>query len=530
MTYKPADPFPKSRGDAIRSTDFNEAVIELQRLDTAKVNKAGDNTITGSLTINGNVGIGTSSSEIGRLTIEDDAVPLSLRESGQSPTAGGLWRMPLDGGVLRVDVNSAAAGDFSSFATPLAMTAAGHLGIGTTQPENAEGFSRVMDVLGGPHAKLSVRTASIDARMMAHSGNIWGAPAGMVIGTHTGHALSFGTNRSSRMTIDHLGQVGIGTSPASPGKLRVEGSSVGTTEETLGILAIARGTSTGAKTGVRATASGAGVKIGGHFTAASTGDELTTGIRGEATGDGIGNHYGVYGTAGGNGTTFAGMFDGAVHVAGVFTCSDKHFLIDHPLDPENKTLRHSSVESPENICLYRGKARLDGDGKATVRMPEYFAALTREDEATVYLTPIGEDPSPASYQWEDAHTEFTVHGPPGGVVAYLVLAERDYPYIRSSLRPVEEEKGVGNFEKGKLLDPEALGKPAEMGIAAQPLLDVLQAEPASPEAAQSQPTAPEMPAETESEGRAAQGRPGEGNAGARSGRSRRRGRSSKDEG
>ena len=90
MAYKPADPFPKTRGHTIRAADFNEMAIELQRLDTAKVNKAGDNTITGSLTINGNVGIGTSSSEIGRLTIEDDAVPLSLHESGQSPTAGGF--------------------------------------------------------------------------------------------------------------------------------------------------------------------------------------------------------------------------------------------------------------------------------------------------------------------------------------------------------------------------------------------------------------------------------------------------------
>jgi hypothetical protein len=94
----------------------------------------------------GNVGIGTTSPQFGRVMIEHDSVPLSLREAGQSPTAGGLWRMPLDGGMLRFDVNTAATGDFSSYLTPLTMyptgdvglgrnlNVAGNVGVGTTSP------------------------------------------------------------------------------------------------------------------------------------------------------------------------------------------------------------------------------------------------------------------------------------------------------------------------------------------------------------------------------------------------------------
>ena len=147
MPLTPDPPFPKARGDTIRSKDGNDAITEVQRLDTAKVNKTGD-AITGSLTI------------------------------------------------------------------------AGHAGVGTATPENSEGWDRVLDVLGTQHAKLSVRSAAIEARVMAHTA-FWGAPAGMVVGTQTDHALSFGTNRASRLTIDRTGLVGIGTQPQA--RLHVAG-------------------------------------------------------------------------------------------------------------------------------------------------------------------------------------------------------------------------------------------------------------------------------------------------------------------
>src|SRR5262249_28995448 len=60
MPLAPDPPFPKSQGSSIRSKDWNDAVNEVIRLDNAKVNRSGD-AITGTLTVSGNLGVGTVS-------------------------------------------------------------------------------------------------------------------------------------------------------------------------------------------------------------------------------------------------------------------------------------------------------------------------------------------------------------------------------------------------------------------------------------------------------------------------------------
>ncbi len=140
MPLTPDQPFPKSRNDTIRSQDWNAAVGEVIRLDGAKVDRAGD-TISGPLTISGALGGGPDPSA---LTIEHAAVPLSLRETGQAVDAGGLWRMPLDGGELRFDRNTAAAGDFSTFDTPLRMSRSSIIGFSVPTVTIASGGSGVL--------------------------------------------------------------------------------------------------------------------------------------------------------------------------------------------------------------------------------------------------------------------------------------------------------------------------------------------------------------------------------------------------
>ena len=54
------------------------------------------------------------------------------------------------------------------------------------------------------------------------------------------------------------------------------------------------------------------------------------------------------------------------------------FRIDDPLDPENKTLSHSFVESPDMMNVYNGLVDLDQDGQAWVELPEWFEALNRD--------------------------------------------------------------------------------------------------------------------------------------------------------
>lgn len=158
----------------------------------------------------------------------------------------------------------------------------------------------------------------------------------------------------------------------------------------------------------------------------------------------------------------AGYFSGDVYVTGTLGKGAGSFVIDHPLDPENKLLRHNFVESPENLLIYRGKIQLDRDGRAQVKLPDYFVALTKENEATVALTCI-DVPFLTAYKWQN--DGFLITGEPGRFVSWVVYADRDDPVIHELGRPVEEEKGEENAfcDKGKLLYPQAYGYPESAG-------------------------------------------------------------------
>jgi hypothetical protein len=73
----------------------------------------------------------------------------------------------------------------------------------------------------------------------------------------------------------------------------------------------------------------------------------------------------------------------------------KHFVINHPLDPENRSLDHVCIEGPEAAVYYRGSGRLAG-GRAEVELPEYFEALTRVEDRTVLLTAVCDDDEPVA--------------------------------------------------------------------------------------------------------------------------------------
>ena len=97
-------------------------------------------------------------------------------------------------------------------------------------------------------------------------------------------------------------------------------------------------------------------------------------------------------------------------------------------------------------------------------MPNYFVALTKENEATVNLTPVGKKWFGVSYEWNQQYTDVSIYGEPDREVAYVIFAGRDDPVIRELARPVEEEKGKGKIcEKGEMLYPESYGYPKEIG-------------------------------------------------------------------
>jgi hypothetical protein len=48
------------------------------------------------------------------------------------------------------------------------------------------------------------------------------------------------------------------------------------------------------------------------------------------------------------------MVGGDLYASGMITKSSGSFKIDHPLDPANKYLSHSFVESPDMMNIYNG--------------------------------------------------------------------------------------------------------------------------------------------------------------------------------
>jgi len=183
------------------------------------------------------------------------------------------------------------------------------------------------------------------------------------------------------------------------------------------------------------------------------------GLYGIATGTGTGIRYGVYGEASGGDTNWAGYFNGNVYADNITKSMDET-VIDHPLDPENKYLSHSSVNSSERINVYNGNAILNSEGKAVVSLPDWFESLNTDYR--YQLTPIG------AYAQLYISEEISVNkfeisgGKPGLKVSWQVTGTRNDNYAKANpLKVVTEKK---ENEKGYYLTPEVFGRSKNMGI------------------------------------------------------------------
>lgn len=222
----------------------------------------------------------------------------------------------------------------------------------------------------------------------------------------------------------------------------------------------------------------------GRITSTSPG-AFATAVRGEnksTTGNGVGvwgsqagSGWGVYGTAGTNGIGvygvaptpgYAGYFQGDlrvtgnVHVAGTLSKAAGSFLIDHPLDPENKTLSHSFVESPDMKNIYDGVATLDADGRAEVSLPDYFEALNKDFR--YQLTCLG-GYAPVFIEREISANSFVIAGgKPGMRVSWQVTGARHDAYAVE--HPIVVEADKPDDERGRYLNPGAFGMPDELAV------------------------------------------------------------------
>jgi hypothetical protein len=187
-----------------------------------------------------------------------------------------------------------------------------------------------------------------------------------------------------------------------------------------------------------------------------------------------GGGHGILATAGtgGDGDGFAGQFLGGVRVDGTLaiignanifgtlTKTSGAFRIDHPLDPANKYLYHSFVESPDMMNVYNGNVTTDRDGEATVQLPDYFEALNRDFR--YQLTVIGQF-AQAIVAREISDNRFTIKTDrPSVKVSWQVTGIRQDAYANAHRIEVEQEKP--ERERGYYLHPEAFDQPAEKSV------------------------------------------------------------------
>ncbi|MFZ2003032.1 MAG: hypothetical protein WA239_23110 [Candidatus Sulfotelmatobacter sp.] len=247
------------------------------------------------------------------------------------------------------------------------------------------------------------------------------------------------------------GVFGQSSSPNGNGVLGINNSTTGFSPGVMGVTN--SGTSAGIY-GYNATTSGYGSAVQGQIEASP------------------GGAAGVFVAHGGvglilnglSGSNFAQMFSvdasgngfyaGNLTVTGKLTKGSGSFKIDHPLDPANKYLSHSFVESPDMMNIYNGVVVLDAKGEASVNLPEYFQALN--SDFRYQLTPIGA-PGPNLYIAEEiSGNHFKVAGgKPGAKVSWQVTGVRQDAYAKAHRIKVEEDKPAQ--ERGHYLHPELFG-------------------------------------------------------------------------
>jgi hypothetical protein len=168
---------------------------------------------------------------------------------------------------------------------------------------------------------------------------------------------------------------------------------------------------------------------------------------------------GVLGEGGSGG--FAGVFLGNVRITGNLSKAGGGFEIDHPLDPENKYLSHSFVESPDRLNIYNGTVTTDDDGAAVVVLPGYFNALNHQ--CCYQLTVIGQFAQAIVAEEVGQDNEFTIKtSEPRITVSWQVTGIRQDPWAVENRIEAETEKTAE--ERGRYLHPELWERPHEARI------------------------------------------------------------------
>jgi hypothetical protein len=161
-----------------------------------------------------------------------------------------------------------------------------------------------------------------------------------------------------------------------------------------------------------------------------------------------------------NGSLYGFNVIGNLSISGSITKGSGSFKIDHPLDPANKYLSHSFVESPDMMDVYNGNATTDNIGLAVVVLPSYFEGLNRDFR--YQLTPIGQF-AEVTVAKEIRDNRFTIRSSkPRVKVSWQVTGIRHDAYANAHRIPTEEMKSPG--EQGYYLHPELFGTAKEQAV------------------------------------------------------------------
>ncbi len=277
------------------------------------------------------------------------------------------------------------------------------------------------------------------------------------------NGLDFYTAGISRVSITKSGFVGIGTStPTAALHIAPTGPQIG-----LYAVGYSAPSGSGYPGGTPL------VGIGGNSDPTvgvygGNGIEAYGGIGSTNAGDGIGGVFygGTSAALFGDGidayagSGFAGYFTGAVYATGAITAVTHLSKVDHPLDPANKYLSHSSVESSDMKNMYDGIATLDANGEAVVQMPDWFGAMNRDFR--YQITCLGGF-APVYVAEELADNHFKISGGrPGMRVSWQITGIRHDAWANAHRVPTEELKN--DRERGFYLHPELYGAPEEKQI------------------------------------------------------------------
>jgi hypothetical protein len=392
----------------------------------------GQNWVNGGNTLSANGTIGTNSSH--SLLFETAGM-----ERGRI-TNGGSWGIGSTGTTSRFTIN--AASSISPFraqingGTKLIVGTNGGVSVGTATAGPANGLYVVGNVgigIANPSYKLQV-AGSVGATSVTAT-NIYG---------------------------NFLSVSGSGISGYSSSSAGVTGQS---------------GSGYGVQ-GYSTSAIGVYGQSNAAFSAGLYGVSAYIGVQGVSSGTDAGRQA-VRGENNGSTTGYAGFFNGKVWVYGTLVKNAGSFKIDHPLDPANKFLSHSFVESPDMKNIYDGVVTTDKNGKATVTLPDYFEALNKDFR--YQLTPVGKF-SKVVISKEIMNNQFEIEtSEKNVVVSWQITGTRIDAYAEANRIQVEELK-EGN-DIGRYIYPQGFGKDDKEILAiGKPMGDNTESSPFSPQA------------------------------------------------